>query len=275
MVLYTLTGAFGYVACGSATQGDILLNFPSNDVFADVARALMAIHVTLAMPVIVVPCRRSILMLRLFIIEQWRQCRGQQIKWDGSSVGTAGAAGDASPPLLGPSDPHASTLAAYSAMESGTRVVCGVACSAQHFAWNLVLVVGGAIIAVALPQVAVVFGLLGATISTAQIYVFPALMLLVRANEVDATAAAQTSASLPGEIDSDSDQQHLLQGAATVTAQPKASGVDAAASKDDTLPYVPSSPFWLRIHAWGLICVALFIGLLGTGANIFSTWLEK
>ena len=107
-------------------------------------------------------------------------------------------------------------------------------------------------------QVAVVFGLLGATISTAQIYVFPALMLLVR--------AAQVAGAREGE---EADSRGLL-----ATDIHDASLSDAAVSDLQQLPYVPRSALWLRVHAAGLLCIAAFICALGTGANIFSTWLQ-
>ena len=73
--LYSAIGALGLLACGPATQGDFLLSFPAGDAFADVARAGMAVHVALAVPVCVVPCRRAIVLLTFFLLE-WQRRKG-------------------------------------------------------------------------------------------------------------------------------------------------------------------------------------------------------
>jgi amino acid permease len=74
---YVFTGYAGYAAFGSATQGDVLLNLDSrapSTIAAKVhaaaravraherhtSQALMGLHILLALPVIIVPFRRSI-----------------------------------------------------------------------------------------------------------------------------------------------------------------------------------------------------------------------
>lgn len=190
-VLYTFTGAFGYLACGDSIKGDVLLNFPVSDPVAAVARALMAVHVILALPVVVLPCRKAIFMLAFFIASNARKkggwcgrlCAGTsspRATRDGAAG--AGAAREAthesraqsidgedaiehgsSPPGVpaavffpgGATDPHADVLAAYRQLEHETNLVCGMGCSPKHLFWNLLLVLGPALIAVVVPQVQV------------------------------------------------------------------------------------------------------------------------
>lgn len=87
----------------------------------------------------------------------------------------------------------------------------------------------------------VVFGLLGATISTAQIYLIPAFILRARATELE------------------------------MDRNPFAN------AEDGTRPFLdrilPTSPALLRAIAFALICVALLVGILGTTSDIFSTWI--
>ena len=81
-------------------------------------------------------------MLSLFAREHLGACRSRRTAPPLPPASSSG----------GTADPHAATLAAYAAEERATHVVCGVGCSARHLAWNAALVVGGAIVAVGLPQ---------------------------------------------------------------------------------------------------------------------------
>ena len=183
-VLYTMTGAFGYLACGSATQGDVLLNFPVADPAAAVARALMAVHVVLAFPVVVLPCRKAIFMLAFFVAAAARRRGGRCARLCGGSSSGSGAAGPrrdsndmgsgssdanststSAPSVavlpvttgagMGGTDPHADVLQAYRQLEHDTNLVCGMGCTLRHVFWNFILVGGPAIVAVGVPQVQV------------------------------------------------------------------------------------------------------------------------
>ena len=57
VVIYLLTGICGFLAFGSDTEGDVLLNFKIHDKIAAATRSLMAIHIALAVPVVVIPLR--------------------------------------------------------------------------------------------------------------------------------------------------------------------------------------------------------------------------
>jgi len=78
VVLYLCTGVFGYLAFGSGVHGDILLNFAASDRAASVGKALMVIHIALALPIIVVPCRRAVVLLWFYMSALRRDLAGQR-----------------------------------------------------------------------------------------------------------------------------------------------------------------------------------------------------
>lgn len=123
VVLYCVTGVFGYLLYGNATQGDVFNNMTSDDVSTAVAKGLMALHIALASPVQLFVYQRSMALYRL--------ARGLQRPTRGHMV-----------------------------------------------VQSLVMVGLTTALAIRLPQIAVVFGLVGATLSTTQIYTIPGLMLL-------------------------------------------------------------------------------------------------
>lgn len=377
--LYLSTGVFGFLAFGDGVHGDVLVNFASDDSFANVAKALMVIHIALALPVIVVPCRRAMVMLaHMWLLErrrhaqrtaegagatpagdgsegssttsssqsllapgaagdsrthagrgfwasglgrglstcgaglEWACCRllapgmltgtyasgsratgvhesllttgaarrdkpsrksragseehldsaadtgegvGQPKQGKGAQAGLAATQPTGAPPPDAVPSHMTSALAeldelteALEASDSDHRRCFGVACGPTAILQNAVLVLGGAGLALALPQLTVVFGLLGATISVSQIYLFPALMLLALAARRDA-----------GLLQPDSNHS-----------------ADGAGSSSEPLPsYVPMSSMWLRLQGWLLIAVAAFICIVGTATNVYSNFISS
>eukprot|EP01136_Pigoraptor_vietnamica_P028834 Opistho-1_new@86744 len=64
-LLYILTGFAGYAQFGSATKGNILENYAVDDTLVNVARLIMALHISLAYPVALYPMRRAVDLLVL------------------------------------------------------------------------------------------------------------------------------------------------------------------------------------------------------------------
>lgn len=187
--LYSAIGTLGLLACGPATQGDFLLSFPAGDAFADVARAGMAVHVALAVPVCVVPCRRAIVLLAFFLREWQRRIGGASTPRRKSGTWDAGAdvdMPDSSVPLLegleaplqllqqqllpvpgvygsvisapkpaAAADPHAALLRAYALHEESGSQCWGMGCGPATLLLNILIVGGSAVVAVAFPQVQV------------------------------------------------------------------------------------------------------------------------
>lgn len=60
-VVYTVLGIFGFMFAGVHTCGNILLNFSKNDYSVIVARAIFACVLMLNLPLMVLPCRSSLL----------------------------------------------------------------------------------------------------------------------------------------------------------------------------------------------------------------------
>lgn len=122
-LLYLATGLFGFVTFGSETDGNLLLNYAPRDVAATVAKALMALHISLAFPVCLHPAREALDGTLRYL---WR----------------------IEPCAL-------------------NTLVQSVACLALATCFAIVI-----------PQVEVVFGLLGATIGVSIGFYFPGLMVL-------------------------------------------------------------------------------------------------
>jgi sodium-coupled neutral amino acid transporter 7/8 len=71
VLLYLLTGLAGFVCFGAGVDGDILLNYSAKDPMANVAKALMAVHVALAFPIAQFPARAAMdfFFLRYFSVQ--------------------------------------------------------------------------------------------------------------------------------------------------------------------------------------------------------------
>ena len=265
--LYIITGVFGVAAFGDAVLGDILLNFALGDSAANFAKVLMALHVAVVVPVNTVPLRRT-LSLAL------RPCADSVgcLSHDGHASGAAGrtAIAIAAPPFASSSEsatePLLSAVAGLSGFgvvdaaargehrlaagqetkEEGMPRICGgCICSRSVAVQTAGLVIGAGLVAIAFPQVNVVFGLLGATLGVTCMWFYPALFLLVRAREVEALAAADAPRSQE----------------------------DAAATRP-TPQYTPSSPFWLRAQAACLLVLSAAVVVLGTSVYVWNTWVR-
>ena len=144
MSLYVATGAFGYLAFGDSVAQDVLQNFPDSDLAADAAKVLMVLHIVLAAPVILFPGARCV----AFFMRR----RGADRRLAAAVARCLGGC----PCLLAAA---LSPVAARAATAGPMLALC-------------------ALLAVFVPQVAVLFALVGATVSTAEIYLFPAAMIL-------------------------------------------------------------------------------------------------
>lgn len=123
-----MSGVFGYGSFGEHTRGNVLINYPTTDIFVDVAKCIMAIHVILAYPVNFYPMRRS---LRI-------------------AFSPAGAA----------------QTSEYDVAFWVRVVIAGS------------VVIFTAIVAIAIPRVSIIFGLLGSTAGVMIQFYLPALLVL-------------------------------------------------------------------------------------------------
>jgi len=58
-VLYLVTGVLGYYAFGAGVSGDVLKEFSVGNISASVAKGVMAVHIALAFPIVLYPCKLS------------------------------------------------------------------------------------------------------------------------------------------------------------------------------------------------------------------------
>lgn len=313
-VLYLSTGIMGYLNFGGSTQADILVNYPSVDTFANVARAVMAVHIALALPAIVLPCKRALFML-LHVCSHTRapaacrrccplgngasRCSTLTCRRGGSSNSGSGGGYNqlSTPPPISITqslrndplqqsavvdrDEFVALSAALETQERGLTYVCGMACGRDAALQNAGLVFGGAALAVLIPQLSLVFGLLGATVSVLQIHMIPACVLLAHALELEVGAKEPDSMRLmasptpspngaaKGLVDASSLVSDGKVYAAVGTPSNGASVVG-----ETTLPrYVPRTPFWLRVQGWSLLVVGGFVMVLGTATNIYNSFI--
>jgi len=149
VALYVATGAFGYLAFGGSVAQDVLTNFPDSSAAnwdADAAKGLMVLHIVLAAPVVLYPGARCVAF--------FARRRGLDRRL-ARAVACCLGGGNCCPGLLALSK---SAVAGRAATSGPILLLC-------------------ALLAVYVPQVAVLFALVGATVSTAEIFLFPAAMI--------------------------------------------------------------------------------------------------
>jgi sodium-coupled neutral amino acid transporter 7/8 len=166
------------------------------------------------------------------------------------------------------------------------------------------LTAAAALAAVALPQVAIVFGLVGATCATLQIHALPAAYLRARADALEgrpcegpqaaawarvaaavarrAAAAATAKGSRGGALDrapllaADAGGGLGAGGAGGADADADAAAdaaADAEADAEPAVHFLSASPRVLRAQAAALYASFVLVATLGTGSFIASTWL--
>ena len=271
VVLYLCTGIFGFLAFGNRTQGDVLLNFGVGDWLAAMCRLLMAVHIAVALPLQVMP-------LRTVALRFYYESMG--------AIGTAAAAvGGGNPELKSPSThsllhPNAEeeTGAGAGAVgvcqpqqpqkQAGARqgqpepvgdndsdrlpLIPSAPSALARLTCTSLLIMPCAFLAIAVPQVATLFGLLGASEATLQIYIVPGLMLMHSAPASNTFVGAGSEAGA-GKRKGD------RQGDPCV-----------AFDEEEELLYVPSEFRWRYRLGAALIGFGLCVAVLGTYTFLFD-----
>jgi amino acid permease len=174
VVVYLITGIGGFLAFSTNVQGDILLNFDIGNIAAVICRVSMAFHIALALPVLSVPLRTILIptltpMINLITKACWRRKLNQssasgsfivvsQVNEDDTVTSSSGLLAK-EPENVSPSLPISFRILS-----------------------SLIIMLPCNLIAVFIPQIAVVFGLLGSTVSTVQIYGLAGFMLVMHAD---------------------------------------------------------------------------------------------
>ena len=233
VALYLVTGLLGYCAYRAGTAGDIMLNLPDNSVTA-VGKVVLAVHLLLSYPVLFFPSKRSLLA-----------AAGEAAAWLRERQGAAGAEGGG---LLARACQYSST----------SPIVIPLLATAVS-----------AFLAVAAPSISVVFGLLGATVATYQIYFIPGLLLLKFAEAMEGRGQG-TWATAPSVWGRGQEElQQLL--AAGEEAGEASSGVALAEPPRPCLLPLGSAAL-TRALAYLLLLLSVAIGCCGTVVYILSTW---
>ena len=253
--LYVVAALGGAFAFGADAKGDVLLNFALDDTAANAIKVVMAIHVSLVLPVDIVPLRRS-------LAQALRRCARRMRKQVPAAPQPAAidarallAAGDDDAEKSGADDSGRLPLASQAATGDGGSTgddeddaaadvheaalprICGMPCSPAIAAQTVALVATAASAAIFLPQLSVVFGLLGATLGVTCLSGYPGLFLLAKADAIDAAG---------GRLDDDEPGAPI---------------------------YSPASPRTLRVLGWATLILSALMAVLGTAVCVYSTWI--
>jgi len=121
IVLYTLTGVFGYLQFPTSNVGNVLKNYPGNDALVNVARAVLCFVIVCHYPPSNYCCRAA---LEYLIFRHKKP----------------------------------STI--------------------RRLGWTFIIWAGAFVVSIAIPEIDVVFGLIGATANSLIVFIFPALFLI-------------------------------------------------------------------------------------------------
>lgn len=261
VLLYCFTGVCGAWAFGGVegVNGNILTNFALGDTPADVAKAIMAVHVALVIAVDAIPMRRSM------TLALGRCKRGGS----GGSGGVGGGGGKSSGG--GTWEEVEATAKAALEAEAALPTVWGIPYSPSIAAQTLGILGASGGLAIFFPQVNVVFGLLGSTLGVSCLCGYPGLMLLQRAREV-----AFEEENRGGEDTSGSAAvRPLLAGGINGEGGMEGGGGDDKVGGDalpSSLGYIPTSSYWLRVQGWGLVGVSAVIAVACTWQYVKITF---
>lgn len=259
VLLYCFTGVCGAWAFGGVggVNGNILTNFALGDTPADVAKAIMAVHVALVIAVDAIPMRRSMTLAL------------GRCKRGGSSGGGGGKSSEGGTW----EEVEAAAKAALEA-EAALPTVWGIPYSPSIAAQTLGILGASGGLAIFFPQVNVVFGLLGSTLGVSCLCGYPGLMLLQRAREValeeedgggeNTSGSAAARPLLAGGINGEGGMEGGGEG-----DDEKVGGFDALPL---SLGYIPTSLYWLRVQGWGLVGVSAVIAVACTWQYVKSTF---
>ena len=144
----------------------------------------------------------------------------------------------------------------------------------------LSLVIPCALVAIVLPEIAIVFGLLGSTCSTCQIYGLPGIILIKEAHRLQKKIIDnEQGGALYSSIATES-SEHSGEEFVTAVVNGLVLEGEVSRSKDEegqgrchipSLSYMPSNPLHLLLIGYFLVFLCVSIGILGTCTFIYSS----
>jgi amino acid permease len=178
---YGIVGVFGYLTFYEHTQGNILNNYPDGDVLVDVMRVLLTVAIVLTFPLAAYPCRLSLDRL-LFP-------SAQPHGYDDLDGATQPLIEAEHPPP--PPPPSSSSSALAKSGRPADIVMIGYVPVHRSFfrflAETLGLLALAFLVAIFVPNVEIVFSLIGSTASACTSYIFPALLWQRAKSSMDST----------------------------------------------------------------------------------------
>jgi sodium-coupled neutral amino acid transporter 7/8 len=252
VALYVATGAFGYLAFGGSVAQDVLTNFPDSEESAnwdaDAAKGLMVLHIVLAAPVVLYPGARCVAF--------FARRRGLDRRLARAVACCLGGGNCCCPGLLALSQ---SAAAGRAAASGPILLLC-------------------ALMAVYVPQVAVLFALVGATVSTAEIFLFPAAMIFTHLRWGGARVAGVDASEAVGGGSGRGDDSAALRRASSMSFGRPLLVEDYNTPVSEVINPLGHAPgLWdtrlvavieSRGTAVLLLCMGCAIGVLGTGTTV-------
>lgn len=255
VVLYLGTGIFGYIAFGSNTKGDVLMNF-SNDGIGNICRILMAIHISLAFPGKI----NCFILFKLIIIFNIKFYIYEVILIPVRSVFFASISSyliksDKNHQLHHPEKESLIIEKDYNIDDiPKNKLIIATA----------IIVLPCSLIAILIPEVVIVFGLLGASIGSLQLYGLPGIICLIESREIKKylDKLNNNNSILYNEFN-----ETLLN---TNMDEDNDDEVNTDIEEYDYFRYFPYSFKLMEKLGWFLIILCLSISILGTSAYIYS-----
>ena len=178
--LFTTIGLFGYLCAYEDTEDNIFLNFNLSDHIFFLGRAGYAVTLTLAMPLVMLPCREALLSLP----EQWhnRQMASKMKTVDEGPLIINGVNFDEELPFLSKAIKEYDSTAATAAPSSGVTSAELAAPTCGEYAVHIgstALILGICYIgAIAVPGVAVVWSICGSSMAIIIAFFIPSACYL-------------------------------------------------------------------------------------------------
>lgn len=314
VVVYLFTGIYGYIAFGNETQGDILLNFGIHDTTAAICRCLMAFHIALALPVQVIPLRSALLQHYSHILGRITDCtpastlstyneyeKGKTDEIRDSGFGGGGKGNLNTSTSTSTSPVHAPDSGCdggviyfqdgsdISFSKSNPSMTQSPSSRSSKFSLGLIIITALIVLpcattAIFLPEIAIVFGLLGSSVSTLQIYILPGYMLWSdsyrftksRRNHDYSCAEANSGPNSEHHFVSETDSQGHENAADDENYMSYSSnsgrGEDGGYSSEGVLVYMPKTAENRRYCGLGVILLGLCIAVVGTTINLLAAF---
>ena len=141
-----------------------------------------------------------------------------------------------------------------------------------------VLVLSTACASVLFPQVAVVFGLIGATVATYECHFLPGVLLLQWAEAMEGRGGERWAGALErwggGQLPQPPASSEDAAAGLPLLQQAQAPPAQGLEDGDEPRFLATGKPALLRAQGRALVAISVAVAVCGTGTYIYSTWLS-